>query len=171
LPHFDARAGAVKALSGVRLLCFAPLVTNTTKNAWERYTTKNARGTFKESVDYQGLEVESVDNLYLWPHVYQGDLKTFQFNREEGPGPYLPMWQLATWRPELSGMINYNLLDEERVAKAFATSLITKRPTLNFFVITSTADSVLIQPIFDKVISGGREELKVVGALWVLVDW
>ena len=101
LPHFDARAHAKKALSGVRLLCFAPLVTKKTKAKWERYSTNHARSTFQESIDYQSLEVGDVNSLQLWPHIYQGDLKTFQFEKEEGPGPYLPMWQLATWKPYL----------------------------------------------------------------------
>lgn len=164
IPHFDARASAAESLSGVRLLAFAPVVTKQNKPAWEKYATKHARKTFQESIDYQHMNVSDVNALYLWPYVYQGNLKTFQFSREEGEGPYLPMWQLSRWRPELSGMINYNLNDEPRVKKAFATTSITQAPSMNFFVITGTADSILVQPIFDTVMDKtGKEQRQVVG--------
>lgn len=164
IPNFDARAGAVESLSGVRLLAFAPVVTKDKKTAWEKFTAKNARQNFQDSIAYQNLNVTDVNALYLWPYVYQGDLKTFQFSREEGEGPYLPMWQLSRFRPELSGMINYNLNDEPRVQKAFATTSSTKSPTMNFFVITGTADSILVQPIFETVLNeNGNQERKVVG--------
>lgn len=171
LPHFDARASAAESLSGVRLLAFAPVVQKPQKVAWERYTAKWARHTFRESIEYQNMNVSDVNALYLWPHIYGGDLKTFQFQREDGPGPYLPMWQLSRFRPELSGMVNYNLNDESRVKKAFATTSITKKPSMNFFVITGTADSILVQPIFDTVMNNGKAERKVVGILWCLIDW
>lgn len=172
IPNFDAQAKAAESLSGVRLLAFAPVVTKEKKPAWEKYAAKNARATFQQSIDYQNLNVSDVKSLYLWPHIYQGDLKTFQFQREEGEGPYLPMWMLSRFRPELSGMINYNLNDEPRVKKAFATTSITKAPSMNFFVITGTADSILVQPIFDTVMGlDGKKERKVVGILWCLIDW
>lgn len=137
------------------------------------------------SIDYQKLfsvaDILEVDyqKLLLVPDI------------PDNNGVVAPLWQGHPIEGSpLSTLTNYNILSAGNVMTTYETVVATQTTSLNFVgtpieVVTRDedgkligfglngwrAESVVIQPIFDKNSQSTNGEKKIVGVIWAMIDW
>ena len=177
VPDWTARAERLGKQSNAEIVAMAPIVDQAHRQEWEDFSQKQMLALYQNAWDYQGFTTTNVT-----PEKYFNDSLRFIYTlpnlqpppvRETRPGPWVVLWNM--W-PEGNPLplTNYNLLNGPRIADTFFTANATLEPTLGFVVLQNAAQSQVIQPIFESVPSSRSQrsrEKKVVGALWVVIDW
>jgi hypothetical protein len=113
LSWFQDRAGAARRQSGALFAGLVPLVTFEQRDAYENYTARDPKGWIQEGLDTQahwdplvlGINLPTaVEKVH--PGYIVGDDWELGLVRDEGYGPYFPIWQAS---PILNDVVNFNL--------------------------------------------------------------
>lgn len=137
IPHFEQRGDLNNKLTLGLAMVLSPVVPLLEREAWEEYATAN-QGWIQEGLsvenDYHegrseamaapGYELESI-SFPIWHYGLNGEEVV-----ERGPGPYLPVWQMAP-APFNSTIVNFNLLDHPLFASEFSVMKETDLPVLS----------------------------------------
>ncbi|CAB9514914.1 Receptor-type guanylate cyclase gcy [Seminavis robusta] len=183
MPDFEIRGHDVIKVASVVAVAFSPLIVDVEKEAYEIFTTYNedwiADGiayTTGESLPENFKRVPS--KIYRWEELQNGNRVP---TVENGPGPFLPVWQTAP-APMNPRVVNFNLLSSEPFAQTFETmqtynnSIVSKAMPLADIpfeisspdlVETENPHSVVLGPIYDNF----TQDAKIVGTVAAVIDW
>lgn len=127
--------------------------------------------------------VTSVDDLApIHPYLFRTYGEDRHIVLEEGPGPYLPVWQQSP-APHDTKVVNYNLLDNEVFDRVFHGMNETLHPVLSeatelgWFYEGSIHDDVshphsfLLQPVFEDFDKSNRDSSHIKGVAIAILPW
>ena len=112
LPHFDLRAREAEDLSGIELIIFMPVVTESEKLGWEDYAWKHQTW-IDEDLKYQRYNVSHPGNITrnVYPYTGDGSIDTPNSGRTLTTYDetfYTPIWQLGPL-PSNASIINLDV--------------------------------------------------------------
>lgn len=128
----------------------------------------------QESLDYQGSNFSSYDLPDVRDEISYINLNGTKFT-EDGPGPYLVLWQRHPFVTSRVFSMN-NQLRLSTIKSAFTVANMTKRPKLAFFQGLSGFTGVrsqVVQPIYQEIYPphDTTSQRKLVGIVWAIIDW
>mmetsp|Transcript_21704 Transcript_21704/g.53623 ORF Transcript_21704/g.53623 Transcript_21704/m.53623 type:complete len:1229 (+) Transcript_21704:221-3907(+) len=201
---FPMIATSVMNKTKTHVVFFAPVVHNLTESEeWSRYSQANQKW-IKDGVEMKQMvdmaisgrrlqennhdahhghqNHETTDDIPdIFPDIFH--LEAGEKVAEDGPGPFLPSWQMVE-SPRDPSVINYNLLSESHFADVFNAVVRTNSPTMTDLLDRTLLDwdslldhsqhahhstspfSMVLYPVYKDV---SREE--VVAMLMSDVDW
>jgi hypothetical protein len=188
VPDFAARADRIATQVHASRFAFAPIVESQQLGAWYNYSDGNRAETFRDDVEYLGLNktISSAEALYARtaPRLFALNFSNLSNPRPDwniGAGPWAPFWQ--GYPIPAQPITNYDLISGENTGPSYYVTAATLAPTLNFVInpdatneeeFNYVSESVLVQPIFEKVINKYDEDIenkKMVGFVWVVINW
>jgi len=190
IPHLEVRGTRLNELSHNLMMSFSPLVAQDEREDWEVYT-QDMQGWIQEGLDYDTEWITAnrrsrrqLLDTNISSTIHRGSLDSAKQDPnparfpEEGPGPYLPVWQLVP-APHNPSVVNYNLLSHEIFERLYHFVNQTKSPIvsevfdLEFLYGGSIHEdpthpfSVLMQPIFEDF----EKDSRLVGVLTAVLPW
>jgi class 3 adenylate cyclase len=158
VPDWSARGQRLAALTGASRVILCPIVEDEKRQDWESHARNNAASWYQNSIENEDLEdpagfFQDKTSLKIVPTA------------ETNPGPWLVGWQQYPLDKRLL-VTNFDMLYGKN-ANAYLITAATLEPAIGFFVIL---ESLIIQPIFEKV-DNGKNERKLVGIILLAVDW
>ncbi|CAJ1964636.1 unnamed protein product [Cylindrotheca closterium] len=209
---FPMIARSVLAKSKTHVVSFAPIVHNLTESEeWSRYSQAN-QNWIKDSVEmeqildvammsgssrrlqghnhndpHQGHDAHqpSTDEI---PEIFQDIFRLSTEGKKEaddGPGPFLPSWQMIE-APKDPSIVNYNLLSDSHFADVFRTVVQTNSPAMTDLLDFTLRDwnslldhsqhshhgaspfSMFLFPVYKDI---SKDEEEIVAILMSDVDW
>ncbi|CAB9497225.1 Receptor-type guanylate cyclase gcy [Seminavis robusta] len=200
IPHFEIRGTELNVLANSLMVAFSPLVQEADREKWEIFA--NYRQTWiQEGVDFN----EELHKDYRWemehlepihPTIYRTNSSAFSADHgafhmdpnatripDDGPGPYLPVWQQAP-APHDPHVIHYNLLRHEVFNRVFhgmnetLSPVLSEATDLEFFYGGSIRDDVdhphsfLLQPVFEDFNETHRRDAShIMGVAIAILPW
>ncbi|CAB9528546.1 Receptor-type guanylate cyclase gcy [Seminavis robusta] len=127
LSFFQERATAARKQSGTLFTAVVPLVTYEDRDAWENYTRVDPVGWIQEGLDAQdqwdpmrlGVSLPSYAGTVHPGYIVHDDWE-LGLIRDEGYGPYFPIWAAS---PVVKGLVNFNLGSLPTWLEEIATSM------------------------------------------------
>ena len=178
VPDYTSRAQRVGNLaSSARLVTMAPLVNGGDERLqFEEYARQNIYQQIQQDIDYQGLNATAEELPGIPPEVTYFNLTQKARLPEDTDGPYLVNWQRMPFEIEKGRIfVMNNMLRIPTIRSAVTSANITHLPTIAFFEAILGVESQVIQPIFENVVPShdvdGIANRKMVGVLWVVMDW
>ena len=179
LPHMEVRGLELNSLSNSILVGFAPYVQLSEMDGWEVYANYQQKW-IQEGLEYNyaihqeyfnGTTDGVADRIHSQIHHYD-DASNPVPETETGPGPFLPVWQLAP-APHDPKAINYNLLANDvfqRVEygmQGIKSAVLSEATDVSFLYEGSINDdpthphSFLLQPVYEDF--GDHNSTQIVG--------
>jgi hypothetical protein len=182
IPNFEVLGEDVIKMAGVVSVILSPLVSEVEREGYEVFATYN-QDWITPSVLYTTGEILPQGNKGIPTKIYQINETTDGTipKVDNGPGPFLPVWQLAP-APHDPRLVNFNLLSSLPIATTFEIMLKSKgaaitpavahgdifRDTLAG-VVANTPHSIVLGPVYDNFTSQGTK--LVVGTVAAVLDW
>lgn len=178
LPDFEKLGSASRSISGTQVLAFAPVVANTSRAQWEKYSVEN-QWWIDEGLEDLGIDTEDVQKENITEYIFNitEDGKVPDKNVPE----YSPIWQTSPAPVDTSG-INYNIRNfpaflrlVNHVERAKTSAISEVLDAAEFFdttasetVLENKPESLAVLPVFDIPQSRGT---KIVGHLIAIIEW
>jgi hypothetical protein len=113
LSYFQERAMAARKQSGTLFTSLVPIVAYEEREAWENYTVDDPEGWIEEGLEVQqqwdamtlGVSLPSWSGGVHPGYIMYDDWESGMV-RDDGYGPFFPLWQTS---PLLKGLVNFNL--------------------------------------------------------------
>jgi hypothetical protein len=200
VPHFEIRGKELNALTNSLMVGFSPLVQEDVRERWELYASYMQKW-IEEGVEYsvefhqdfqwQGEHVEPIyPNIWRTNQSEDGATEGDRHkmgpkatrNPDEGPGPYLPIWQQSP-APHDPHAILYNLLNHQVFTRIYHGMTDTMSPVLSeatdleFFYEGSIQEaihhphSVLLHPVFQDFNKTHRDSSHIMGVVIAILPW
>ena len=180
VPNFAARADRLTKETKGFLVSMAPLVQADQRQEWDDYSLKQMPAMYQDAINYEGLN-RSAEELV---NATRKDIWYYKqaFNAQPdpvidtSPGPWLVMWSLYPQdQVQQLPPTNLNIFSGQRSQSIFYTTESTLQPTFEFVEVQRNRfDCQVFQPIFEAPPGGKHSnsgDAKVVGILFVLIDW
>lgn len=157
LPNFVVQGSSFRKLAHSKDVMLLPIVTNETKLQWEKYSIANQRS------------LRSSTSL-IPSRIYRLNA-TGQPETDDGPGPFLPLWQVNPPMPVQ--YTNLNVLSDPRYATAAQLAIDTEEAVISELFETLPGESeakphsIINFPIFDSF----HENRKIVAILLMEIFW
>ena len=175
LPDFELFGEDARKLSGALLLAFTPLVTNSTRAAWETYSEEN-QGWIQEGLDVLG-KTATQSTRGISPYIYQKTTRAFVPETELAQ--YSPVWQLSP-APSDPSLVNFNLFNEPTYQRLVEFAIFTRQSAISEVLDTEqlfgTAapqkgkdpQSIIVLPVFRQT---GNSTSDIIGHLVAVIPW
>jgi hypothetical protein len=175
LPDFEFFGAGARDLSGALLLAFTPLVTSSTRSAWEEYSVDN-QGWIQEGLNVLG-KTASQSTRGISPYIYQKTTRAFV--PEIDLPQYSPVWQLSP-APSDPSLVNFNLFNEPTYQRLVEFAIFTRQSAISEVLDTEqlfgTAapqkgkdpQSILVLPVFAET---GDPMSDIIGHVVAVIPW
>ena len=151
LPDFERQATATSRIAGVMSLFLVPLVQDWQREQWEEYSVAN-QAWLEEGLEVQKEEDrrrraqnsivlgwEEDNDLSIPEKIYR--VEGLAPAPENGPGPYLPQWQVSPALEDVPELVNFNLLSHPGYKDSLNAMLSIEAPVVGrSFDFTDTND-------------------------------
>jgi hypothetical protein len=177
LPDFELFGQDARKLSGALLLAFTPLVTNSTRGAWEKYSVNN-QGWIQEGLDVLGKTAsQSLSTRGISPDIYKKTTRAFVPETELPQ--YSPVWQLSP-APSSPSLVNFNLFNEPTYQRLVEFAIFTRKSAISEVLDTEqlfgTAapqkgkdpQSIIVLPVFADT---GDPTSDIIGHIVAVIPW
>jgi hypothetical protein len=177
LPDFELFGQDARKLSGALLLAFTPLVTNSTRGAWEKYSVDN-QGWIQEGLDVLGKTAsQSLSTRGISPDIYKKTTRAFVPETELPQ--YSPVWQLSP-APSSPSLVNFNLFNEPTYQRLVEFAIFTRKSAISEVLDTEqlfgTAapqkgkdpQSIIVLPVFADT---GDPTSDIIGHIVAVIPW
>jgi hypothetical protein len=162
-----------------------PIVYEEDVEGWLNYSLVTSPTMYADIVEFEEIKYTTAEILAnsTPPYIFGLNTATLSTYVEEGAGPFSPTWQQWPLLPIGVPSTNLNLISLTRLRINFWSSFATKLSSIEFAnalvgdFITGDVEFVLgsqlQEPIFETIYNGkrNREELKMVGMLFLSLDW
>ncbi len=164
IPNFERQGQDALEKTGARLLSICPIVSESNKIKWEKYSVENQDWIYETlGVPEQEVGISSVIFRPLFPRL-NATVPLYEDN-------YLPIWQTAP----IDGnqmMVNYDIFNYSVVPKVFETMMETRAPVLSETINAipdayGPPEAFVSVPIFESLLPKSN----VVGLILALMQW
>ena len=176
LPYFEVAAEAARSDPLLSFVSFAPLVTFSQRDVWQKYSVAQ-QGWIDESWSlYTGISPPNGSGS-IRPYIYSYAVNGSAIESPSA-GLFLPQWQMSP-PPTRPGSVNFNLFSERILGDVFRSMTTANMSALSPVVDTSfvigdaelgyeSTTSIVMNPVHENL---QKESWSTSGAVVGVIDW